>query len=1068
MCGIFAAVGDQVSETALQHVLCSLEHRGPDGNGVFTDEQACVTLAHTRLAVIDLQTGAQPLSSEDGNIVLICNGELYDFERIRASLESMGHRFKTRTDSEIIIGLYERYGLGCFEHLRGEFAFILYDKVKRLLLAARDRFGIKPLYFSRPSGRFVFASEMKAIFAGGWVTPKLNAAGVDPLLEVDPRNAQFPFEGIEHVPPASYLLLQLDSRAVELASYWSPDIPGAAAAPIQGSVADAAASAAKVVREGLEEAVRLRLRADVPVGLYLSGGVDSALVGALMVRNLSTPLHSFSISFTGSERNEQKHTRQSAAFLNTAHHELAVTREMLWDNLADTVWSTEMPFATLAPIGNFLLSREARKHVKVVLNGQGADEVFLGYRSFFQDAINQTRTARASGIDTGIRLRRLKLAWLPPALIDRLSLLLFHKSQRERIAQLRVDAARPTKIDKPVINAVQEARIAEMPLDILGYLGDRVEMAHSLEVRVPFLDHRLYDASKTIPVDLKLRDGVEKSVLRDAAVGLLPEETRLRRKLGFMLTSDKIDFFGADWNLTERFRPLLDRKVFDDVRIYSWRTYRVLELLARLPLSRRLRPVRRIRANANKIIMHVLQTHMLHQMYVVERRWAHPGPGKAKAPVHEGRQHERSSSSALASMLRPSAAAASAERILYRIAGLPVAFPGLFRGYDDPLRSAFTKRYWHPQNFGELCELAAGIVLSPLILILSSTWYTLRNGTIVRRRYGRSILGQVDDQIRLYFSEGVLAPWYYIFELYKGGPRRPRSFLHRFETKLCYFSLLKSRKGSPLNDKQLFAAYCQERGLRCVPTDVLLRGEASAIRLRDRDVFVKKVIGRGGTGAERWDCVERGTFIDANHTRLSNQDLLARLVQRSRRTPLILQQRLQPHRELRNITSGALPTMRILTCLDEAAEPEVIAAMLRTSIRPSVTVDNLHAGGIGALVDIESGSLSKSSNLGANARLGWLSTHPDTGARIQGRRVPLWSEAKSLAIAAHRHFSDRVVVGWDIAVLDDGPILIEGNGNPDLDILQRFMASGFREHRLGALLAYHLERRGHCQLSIQS
>ena len=635
MCGIFAAVGDQLSEMALQHVLASLEHRGPDGNGVFTDEQATVTLAHTRLAIIDLQTGAQPLSSEDGNIVLICNGELYDFERIRASLESTGHRFKTRTDSEIIIGLYERYGLGCFEHLRGEFAFILYDKAKRLLLAARDRFGIKPLYFSRLSRRFVFASEMKAIFAGGWVTPKLNAAGVDPLLEVDLCNAQFPFEGIEHVPPASYVLLQLDTREVELVSYWSPEIPDAAAAPIQGTVSDAAAAAAKIVREELEEAVRLRLRADVPVGLYLSGGVDSALVGALMVRNLRTPLHSFSISFSGSERNEQKHTRHSAAFLGTAHHELAVTREMLWDNLADTVWAAETPFATLAPIGKFLLSQEARKHVKVVVNGQGADEIFLGYRSFFQDATKQTRSGHSPEIDPGIRLRRLKLSKLTPTVAKRLSLLMFHNSQRERIAQLRASAGRARSVGKPIINAVQEARIAEMPTDILGYLGDRVEMAHSLEVRVPFLDHRLYDASKTIAVDLKLRDGLEKAVLRDAAKDILPDETRLRRKLGFMLTSDKIDFFGADSKLAAPFRPLLNRRVFDEVRIYSWRTYRLLALVARLPLSDRLRSVRRMRANANKIIMHILQTHLLHQMFVVERRWAYPARQIREARLNE-------------------------------------------------------------------------------------------------------------------------------------------------------------------------------------------------------------------------------------------------------------------------------------------------------------------------------------------------------------------------------------------------------------------------------------------------
>ena len=419
-------------------------------------------------------------------------------------------------------------------------------------------------------------------------------------------------------------------------------------------------------------------------------------------------------------------------------------------------------------------------------------------------------------------------------------------------------------------------------------------------------------------------------------------------------------------------------------------------------------------------------------------------------------------------MALQSAAAASAERILYRIAGLPVAVPGLFKGYDDPLRSAFTRRYWQPRNFVELSELLAGIVLSLLIPVLASAWYTFKNGNIIRRRYGRSIRGQAGDQLRLYFSDGVLAPWYYIFELYGGSPRNPRTFLHRFETKLCYFSLLKPRKGSPLNDKHLFATYCEERGLRCVATDVVLRGARPTLQLPDRDIFVKKVTGRGGTGAERWDHGERGTFSHANGTRLSRHHLLVRLVARSRGTPLMVQPRLLPHRDLRDITSGALPTIRILTCLDEASEPEVVAALLRTSIGPNATVDNLHAGGIGALVGIHSGTLSRSSNLGANARLGWLCAHPDTGARIEGRTLPMWGASKSLAIAAHRHFSDRVVVGWDIAILDDGPILIEGNGNPDLDILQRFMDVGFREHRLSALLAHHLKRRGHCQRSVRS
>ena len=185
MCGIFGAVGHLITDAGLATVLKVLEHRGPDGNGVFIDETARITFAHTRLAVVDLKTGAQPLHSDDGNIVLACNGEIYDFERIRNSLEAKGYCFQTKCDSEIIIYLYKEYGLGCFEHLRGEFAFLLYDKAKRLIVAARDRFGIKPLYFTRLQDGFVFGSEMKAIFASGLVTPKLNIVALDPLLDQD-------------------------------------------------------------------------------------------------------------------------------------------------------------------------------------------------------------------------------------------------------------------------------------------------------------------------------------------------------------------------------------------------------------------------------------------------------------------------------------------------------------------------------------------------------------------------------------------------------------------------------------------------------------------------------------------------------------------------------------------------------------------------------------------------------------------------------------------------------------------------------------------------------------------
>jgi len=641
MCGIFGAIGREVPDSAIQTVLEVLEHRGPDGTGVFVDKSSRLTFAHTRLKVIDLVTGDQPLLSEDGNIVLAANGEIYDFERIRTSLEAKDYHFKTRSDSEVILCLYQEYGLDCFEQLRGEFSFLLYDKAKRLLVAARDRFGIKPLYFSRLSDGFVFASEMKAIFASGLVTPKLNVAALDPLLNADPQNVQFPFEGIEHVPPGSYVLVDLDNHEAQITRYWSPEIPAEAAEAVAEPFGDAPAAAARTVLQELEEAVRLRLRADVPVGLYLSGGLDSSFVGALMKRNLSTALHSFSISFVGSDKNEQEFTLRAADFLGTVHHDFAVTKDMLWDNLEDCLWHTELPFVSLAPVGNFLLSREARKSLTVVLNGQGADEVFLGYRSFFQKAIRETREGSAKGQRFSPRLARLKVTHLPVGLVESLSLLLFRKPHRRRLAAARAAATSRSQPSKPPINSVQEMRIAEMPIDILGFLGDRVEMAHSLEVRVPFLDHKLYDAAKSIPVDFKLRDGVEKAVLRDAAKGLLPEDLRMRRKLGFMLTSDPVDFCGADREATEKLRSIhLSNQAFERAQVFSYGGYRLMNQLAKLPQSKSLPALRRLRRYANKIMMYMMQTHMLHHMFVEERRWTNAnsqcvGDHTSTGAVHE-------------------------------------------------------------------------------------------------------------------------------------------------------------------------------------------------------------------------------------------------------------------------------------------------------------------------------------------------------------------------------------------------------------------------------------------------
>jgi len=255
-----------------------------------------------------------------------------------------------------------------------------------------------------------------------------------------------------------------------------------------------------------------------------------------------------------------------------------------------------------------------------VLTGEGADEVFLGYRSYFQNAIRDTRRPQPEGRHTAAGLRRLKLRGFSPALVERLSLLIFHRSQRDRLAAARKVPPNPPNPSKPVINAVQEARLAGMPLDILCYLGDRVEMAHSLEARLPFLDHQLYDAAKSIPVDFKMRGGIEKAVLRDAATGILPEDLRLRRKSGFMLTSEAVDFFGTDRVRARKFERHLSKAAFERTGIFSYRAFLTASLLARIPVW--FPSQRRLRRNSNKVIMYMMQAHMLHEMFVERPFWA--------------------------------------------------------------------------------------------------------------------------------------------------------------------------------------------------------------------------------------------------------------------------------------------------------------------------------------------------------------------------------------------------------------------------------------------------------------
>lgn len=403
------------------------------------------------------------------------------------------------------------------------------------------------------------------------------------------------------------------------------------------------------------------------------------------------------------------------------------------------------------------------------------------------------------------------------------------------------------------------------------------------------------------------------------------------------------------------------------------------------------------------------------------------------------------------------------ERTIYVIAGLPIALRGAANAPSPEaavIRRAFSFQYWRPRSFRETFELALGLLAAPFAVPVAALWFTFFNGRIVRQREGKGLLAQFMEQLRLYPRAGIVGPWYYILSLHRDGASRSTTFLQRCETKRGIYALLKDDNPSVIGDKRAFAQGCMLAGLRCATFELVIDGQScSADTFPDADLFIKPLKGCGGKGAERWDRMSREIWSSEGLV-LGKSELLQRL--RSRQEPLLVQRLVRPHPALAALTSGALPTVRALTILDERGVPELVAAVFRMSIGSNRTVDNIHAGGLACSVSLEEGRLGIASDLGLDARLGWHERHPTTRAKIMGAQLPHWDAVKALAIEAHRSFGGRTIIGWDIAIDEEGPLIIEGNRGPDMDLMQRFMDEGFcKNHRFGKLIAHHLEARGY-------
>jgi asparagine synthase (glutamine-hydrolysing) len=562
-----------------------LAHRGPDEAGLHCDARAA--LAHRRLSIVDLGTGQQPLSNEDGSVWVVFNGEIYNHADVRRELEYHGHVYRTKSDTETIVHAYEQWGDDCVLRFRGMFAFAIWDAPRHRLLLVRDRLGVKPLYWCRAGDMLLFASEIKAILASDLVEPAANRAVLPELLSTRYiSGAQTLFQGIHKLLPGHSLVFQ--GGTARTRQYWNLPEREDTGSAIQGS--PRGADVVAQFRALLEESVRLRLMSDVPLGMFLSGGIDSSAIAAIMARLIDRPLKTFSVAFRDRAFNELEYARQVARAIGAESHEVVIDDRDFFGALPKLIWHEDEPIAHTSSVPLYFVSALARRHVTVVLTGEGSDELLAGYGKYPRVAWNwragtvyerllpaAVRAAIASGV-----VPRLPG---PLARYARRSFLAMDRSPEsmcfDNFASIRL-ADQQTLLAPDLRNTATRAGAYGASLahfeapggasslldrllytDIKTYLvellmkQDQMSMAASIESRVPFLDHKLVEFAATMPDHWKLSGWTTKRVLRASMKGLLPRRILQRPKMGFPVPF--AHWTRGPWNGVAR-EVLLDRR----------------------------------------------------------------------------------------------------------------------------------------------------------------------------------------------------------------------------------------------------------------------------------------------------------------------------------------------------------------------------------------------------------------------------------------------------------------------------------------------------------------------------
>ncbi len=575
MCGIagFITLDPHAHpDSVVDRMTGCIAHRGPDDSRVYRDRHGA--LGHRRLSIIDLAAGQQPMTSESGDRWIVYNGEVFNHASLRPKLEDLGHRYHSHSDTETIIHAYEEYGSDCVQHFRGMFAFAIWDKVQRTLFCARDRLGIKPFYYFWNRREFVFASEIKALLEH----PSISAELEDSLLAEHLAHGyasgeQTLYRGIRQLMPGHTLTLDAEGH-LDIRQYW--DVPPPPAPPEHRADQEWVDECGR----RLQETVRMRLMSDVPLGMFLSGGVDSSLIAAIMKPMVTGPVKTFAVGYREAEYSELSYARDVAAAIGTEHHEIQVGPDDFFNALPKLIWQEDKPIAWPSSVSLYFVSKLAAEQVKVVLTGEGSDELFGGYNRYRVHMLNRKMLGAWSLLPRGLRGKLREQVAASPLLSSDARRKLSHTvvgmgedfesfyldnfysafpaSERdvllrgstganahENYLRYRDAAANRPELDQ-LLYTDQKTYLVELLMK-----QDRMSMAASIESRVPFLDHPLVEFSARVPARLKLHGGAGKWLIKRVAERLLPREIVHRRKMGFP-TPLRV------WLKDARLQPVLD------------------------------------------------------------------------------------------------------------------------------------------------------------------------------------------------------------------------------------------------------------------------------------------------------------------------------------------------------------------------------------------------------------------------------------------------------------------------------------------------------------------------------